>query len=481
MTDRVSAEVCQARSETTARVQAIRSHGQVHVVLPGPLFPSKQMLRLRFYATVYAADGISLIAGFLLTGYLAFGDVGDPYAVDLLLIMIPLYSLLAFQTNAYGLDMIRRPRLGIYRALVSLAATAMVILLVAFFLKASEDLSRIVFVGGIVLAAGSIAVLRFVMANLGWRTLHASPVNELVIVDGAYYPETLVSQVLNAADHGLTPNPRDPFMLDRLGQMLENVDRVVVACAPQRRAQWALLLKGTNIQGELLSLECEQVGAIGVGKLGDRATLAVSCGPLDLRSRALKRALDLSVAVPLLVFLAPLFLLVAFLIKIDSPGPVFFLQKRVGRGNRMFLMTKFRSMRIDACDSDGARSTSEDDDRVTRLGHLLRKASIDELPQLINVVRGEMSLVGPRPHALQSLAGDKLFWEVDDRYWHRHACKPGITGLAQVRGFRGATREKSDLTDRLKADLEYLSGWSIWRDIIILFRTVRVLVHPRAF
>ena len=138
-------------------------------------------------------------------------------------------------------------------------------------------------------------------------------------------------------------------------------------------------------------------------------------------------------------------------------------------------------MRHDQADADGAQSTRKDDDRVTRVGRFIRATSIDELPQLLNVLRGEMSLVGPRPHALGSLAGDELFWEVDERYWHRHASKPGLTGLAQVRGYRGETKERQDLANRLYADLEYLSGWTIWRDISILLSTLRVIVHRNAY
>ena len=172
---------------------------------------------------------------------------------------------------------------------------------------------------------------------------------------------------------------------------------------------------------------------------------------------------------------------IAVLIKLDSRGPVFFVQDRLGRGNRLFRMYKFRSMRSDALDGAGHQSTRRDDDRITRVGRVIRRTSIDELPQILNVLSGDMSLVGPRPHALGSTAGDALFWEVDSRYWHRHASKPGLTGLAQVRGFRGATHSRSDLTNRLQADLEYLSGWTIWRDVSIIFATFRVLVHKNAF
>uniref|UniRef100_UPI0035A88CF7 sugar transferase n=1 Tax=Sphingomonas sp. TaxID=28214 RepID=UPI0035A88CF7 len=118
---------------------------------------------------------------------------------------------------------------------------------------------------------------------------------------------------------------------------------------------------------------------------------------------------------------------------------------------------------------------------TTKVGRFIRRSSIDELPQLINVLRGEMSIVGPRPHALGSRAEGKLFWEIDPRYWHRHATKPGLTGLAQVRGYRGATVVRKDLADRLNADLEYVRAWSLWLDVRIILQTFGVLVHRNAY
>jgi lipopolysaccharide/colanic/teichoic acid biosynthesis glycosyltransferase len=178
---------------------------------------------------------------------------------------------------------------------------------------------------------------------------------------------------------------------------------------------------------------------------------------------------------------APLMLLIAAAIRLESEGPILFRQGRMGRGNRMFTMLKFRTMRVDAADSDGTRSVCKSDDRLTRVGRFLRRTSLDELPQLINVLKGEMSIVGPRPHALGTRAGDKLLWTLDDRYWDRHAIKPGLTGLAQVRGLRGATDTTRALTDRLQADLDYIDGWHIGRDLAIIARTVGVLIHPNAF
>jgi polysaccharide biosynthesis protein PslA len=172
---------------------------------------------------------------------------------------------------------------------------------------------------------------------------------------------------------------------------------------------------------------------------------------------------------------------IAMAIRLESKGPALFRQPRVGRGNRIFQILKFRSMRSEAGDGAGSRSTTRDDDRVTRLGRFLRRTSLDELPQLLNVVLGDMSLVGPRPHALSSRAEEALFWEIEGRYWERHSIKPGITGLAQVRGFRGATHKRADLTNRVASDLEYVIGWNLLRDISILLRTLRVIVHANAY
>jgi lipopolysaccharide/colanic/teichoic acid biosynthesis glycosyltransferase len=171
----------------------------------------------------------------------------------------------------------------------------------------------------------------------------------------------------------------------------------------------------------------------------------------------------------------------AILIKLSDGGPVFFVQNRFGQGNRLFRLYKFRTMRCEMLDIDGRRSTCRADPRITRIGAFLRATSLDELPQFLNILRGDMSIVGPRPHAIRSTAGDSLFWEIDSRYWDRHAAKPGLTGLAQIRGYRGATAERGDLTNRLQADLEYLSHWSLHRDLRIVLATFGVLLHKNAY
>jgi lipopolysaccharide/colanic/teichoic acid biosynthesis glycosyltransferase len=280
---------------------------------------------------------------------------------------------------------------------------------------------------------------------------------------------------------GISATLDDPAMLDRIGLVMRGADHVLVSCPPERRAVWAVILKSANVTGDVLDDAVTQLGAQGARVAAGHGWLKVSVGPLGMRARAAKRLFDVVVAGAGLVLLAPLLLVVALAIKLDDRGPVLFVQRRVGRGNRFFAMRKFRSMTVAEGDAHGGQSTRREDARITRVGRWIRRTSIDELPQLVNVLAGDMSIVGPRPHALGSLAGDKLFWEIDRRYWQRHALKPGLTGLAQVRGLRGATDREVDLADRLNADLEYTSGWSLWRDLAITLSTLRVLIHPSAY
>ena len=195
-----------------------------------------------------------------------------------------------------------------------------------------------------------------------------------------------------------------------------------------------------------------------------------------------KLVLDLLLAVTAFLILAPLMLAVACAIKLDSPGPVLFRQSRLGFNNRPFMVFKFRSMYVDMTDHTAARQTSRNDPRVTRIGRWLRKLSIDELPQLLNVLRNEMSLVGPRPHAPETRAGGKLLGDALAEYVIRHQVKPGITGWAQVNGSRGELVTTRDLRVRVALDLEYIQRWSIWFDIKIMILTVfREVVSPNSF
>jgi len=205
-----------------------------------------------------------------------------------------------------------------------------------------------------------------------------------------------------------------------------------------------------------------------VCEMGPTMAVELQRAPLSGFDRAAKQVMDVTLASIGLVLLTPLLLVVAVAIRVDSPGPVFFRQTRIGFSGRPFRIYKFRTMTT-LEDGPEVRQASKDDARVTRVGRWLRRASIDELPQLLNVLKGEMSLVGPRPHAL---AHDNEYDKLIANYAMRHHMKPGITGWAQVNGFRGETPDVSVMQRRVEHDLWYIAYRSLWLDLIILIRTV---------
>ena len=190
-------------------------------------------------------------------------------------------------------------------------------------------------------------------------------------------------------------------------------------------------------------------------------------------NRLIKRGLDLAISIPVVVFvLPPLVLLVAILHRLQSPGPLFYRQTRAGFSRERFRILKFRTM--DSKARSGKQATSNDS-RVFPAGRWLRRTSLDEFPQFINVLRGEMSVVGPRPHML---IHDRKFCTALQSYLVRSFVKPGITGLAQVRGFRGEVTSQEAISQRVKYDAFYLEFWSVWRDLLILFETIKQIFHP---
>jgi Undecaprenyl-phosphate glucose phosphotransferase len=218
----------------------------------------------------------------------------------------------------------------------------------------------------------------------------------------------------------------------------------------------------------------ERYGDLHIDRSGPIASVHLVRSPLSPFDIACKRVFDVVVASTALLVLSPFLLLVALAIKIESRGPVFFLQRRYGFNQQPFRILKFRSM---STMEDGAavRQVTTGDKRVTRVGRVLRKTSIDELPQLINVLKGDMSIVGPRPHAL---AHDQQFERNIASYARRHNVKPGITGWAQVRGWRGETDTPEKIAGRVEHDFQYIDNWSFWFDLAIILRTV---FSPRTF
>ena len=209
--------------------------------------------------------------------------------------------------------------------------------------------------------------------------------------------------------------------------------------------------------------------------LGDILVLDIANRPLKHWRAVAKWIEDKILCTLLLILTVPLMAIIALCIKFDSRGAAIFIQPRYGFNNEVIQVFKFRTMYVDKGDPSGAQRTVQNDPRVTRVGRVLRSLSLDELPQLINVLRGDMSLVGPRPHAITMKAGDRLYCDAVEKYLYRHRVKPGMTGWAQVNGLRGEVDTIEKARARVACDLSYIEHWSVWLDIRILIRTVAML------
>ena len=442
---------------------------------------SMERRRLRIYWLMLALDLGGIAVGFILAGQIRGARGLAVNGFPILAGALPLYMAFALVCEAYSVECLRSAPESARRALAALGATSLIIVTLAFFGQVGSVLSRLAFAYAILISAAAILGGRGLVAMLiRWR-FGGVVIKNLLIVDGAPVSDTAGCDVVDIEHEDARPNLGKPDQLARLSALVEPYDRVFLSAADDRRDPWITALKATGIGVEMVIPTAEILGAVGLGRMGQADTFILSRGPLSLSSQIKKRAFDLAITVPALIVIGPLLLLIALAIRLDSKGPALFAQIRLGRGNMPFKIYKFRSMHVAQTDAHGAVSASRGDSRVTRVGKFIRASSIDELPQLLNVVLGDMSLVGPRPHAMGSTAGDQLFWEVSQRYWMRHAAKPGITGLAQVRGFRGNTEKAEDLEARLRSDLEYLQTWSFWRDLVILFATVRVISHHNAY
>lgn len=444
--------------------------------------PSLERQRLRTYLAFVTCDVAIMVGSFGLSGTIYHGTWTHRPMLEAQL-LLPIYLTLAFYNGTYSLTCLNSMRVTVMRVIAALFLSAALLSFLTFYMKTSAQLSRVIFTMGLGFALIGILATRRIVS--GWIRQSIGPTMQNVLLIEAGGPRVTIRNAyrINAVEHGLSPSADNPYALDQLGRVIRNMDRVVVSCPPRDRDDWAFVLRGAAIHGEVISEEARDLRALGVRAYRDEgfSTLVVSVGPLNLRSRILKRLFDIAVSGMALVVLSPLLAVVALAIKLEDGGPVLFRQRRMGKANRFFTIYKFRSMAVASTDMDGIRSVSPGDARITRVGRVLRRLSIDELPQFWNVLTSEMSIVGPRPHALGSRAGEKFFWEIDGRYWQRHALKPGLTGLAQVRGLRGATDQEQDLSSRLQADLEYLADWNILRDIAILLTTMRVLVHENAY
>jgi Undecaprenyl-phosphate glucose phosphotransferase len=409
------------------------------------------------------------------------------------LILAAFYSLICLTDNQYDLLGEKWRQRGISRGVGAVALAFAFFLSFSFIFKVADDYSRGTFFLQFALVIPTIGLTRAVLALLLTRAGRFKKLlgSELIVISltGNYQVNGLAAKFCEAPDKIVKSYDVDPTKLARTNSNLTEAftERLAIIQTECRRFRADIIVivysaanheyveriveafyeMPVNIRllpiGMIQFMQRSQI--IGSGKL---RMLEILSGPISMSLRFLKRTMDLIVATFAIIALSPLLMLVVIAIKLDSRGPVLFRQTRHGFNNEPIKVLKFRTMVTAACDAR-FRQTTKKDLRVTRIGYLLRKTNIDELPQLFNVIHGEMSIVGPRPHAVEH---NKMFADRVKLFGRRHNVKPGITGWAQVNGYRGLTDTCEKMRKRIEYDLYYIDNWSLFFDVKILLMTI---------
>ncbi len=413
------------------------------------------------------------------------------------------FAVLAESVGAYDIEAQFSLRKGWNRVVVAWLMSALFLITVGYLLKQSEEVSRAWALSWLMLGGGGLCAAR-VLATIGVRRLkNRGTFNERVAIFGTGEQGLRFAQYVQSHDRltisliGMFDDreperlPVDVAGVPVLGNLTTLIgmirdgliDQVVVALpwSAERRLQdvvsrLALTPVKVRLAPDLVAFTFARRPVV---ILGDVPVMTLFDRPITGMAAVLKNLEDKLLTGLILLMIWPLLLLIAIAIKLDSSGPILFRQPREGFNNSTFPCFKFRSMYHNQLEYKNITQATKDDPRVTRVGRILRRTSLDELPQLFNVMLGDMSLVGPRPHAPSTRAGGRLFSEVVQSYAARHKVKPGITGWAQVCGWRGETDTEEKLIRRFEHDLYYIENWSIWLDFYILIRTVGAVLLPK--
>ncbi len=438
-----------------------------------------------------------VVIGFAVYGIYVLPVNGLTWHYPVAIAGIAALSLLAFQTADIYQVQAFRSRASQYIRLISAWSVVFLLLsAVSFFGKLHDIISRVWTLGFYVIGMVALIGFRTVLCELvrHW-TREGRLTRRTVVVGGGELGEALVGQFKAERDSdvhiiGLFDDRNDDRSPNAIGDQrkLGTVDDLVEF---GRRTRIDLVIFSLPISAEarilqmlkkLWVLPVDIRLAAHINKLrfrprsysylGNVPVLDVFDRPIADWDVVMKWLFDKIVGGALLLLAAPLMAVIALAIKLDSRGPVLFKQNRYGFNNESIEVYKFRSLYADKNDPTASKLVTRDDPRVTRLGRLLRKASLDELPQLFNVVfKGNLSLVGPRPHAVNAQAEERLYDEAVDGYFARHRVKPGITGWAQINGWRGETDTSEKIQNRVEHDLYYIENWSLLFDLYILART----------
>jgi Undecaprenyl-phosphate glucose phosphotransferase len=374
---------------------------------------------------------------------------------------------------------------------------------VIFVTKLGESLSRGWLIFWAISGLFFVMAVRFLLAEVMRKLNHNGQLNRRAVLVGGGGPAEHVIATLGASrytgltllgvfdDRGGDRSPAQQRGLPKLGTIEDlidfvrstRIDTLILTLPVTAETRLLEILKRLWVLPVDIRLSAQdqlvRYRPRAYSYIGNLALLDLFDRPLGDWGPYLKSIEDKVIAVLALIVLSPVFAAVALAVKLDSKGPVFFRQKRYGFNNEMIEVYKFRSMFTDQADVNARKLVTRDDPRVTRVGRFIRKTTMDELPQLINVLKGELSLVGPRPHATMASAAGNLYETVVDGYFARHKVKPGMTGWAQINGWRGETDTAEKIERRVEHDLYYIENWSLTFDLYILARTPLALISTK--
>jgi Undecaprenyl-phosphate glucose phosphotransferase len=490
-----------AKADDTNRQRKVKEIQQ-HLLRAAPLMSRRVIAGL-----VRLAEGVTfaLAAVVAYVAYVAeYGAFVTVTAMAIVLVSCVGYSIFAAISGLYKVTALLHPAENLSKLYFCVLSVFAIMFAGLFFTKYGGNISRVWLGSWFVLAAGLLTVLRFGAASIVRHWNANGQLDRRAVLIGGGKPAADLMEALEAS-HDVDiqvigifddrDDERSPVvvsgvpklgMADELADFVRKtrVDLLIVTLpVSAEKRLLEVLMKLWILPVDIrLSAYTQQLRyrPRAYSYIGNLPFLDVFDKPLSDWDVVFKSIEDRIISAIAILALLPVMAVTALAIKLESKGPVLFRQKRYGFNNELIEIYKFRSMYTDQCDATASKLVTRDDPRVTRVGKFIRRTSIDELPQLFNVLKGELSLVGPRPHATQAKARDSFYEEVVEGYFARHKVKPGITGWAQVNGWRGETDTVEKIQRRVEHDLYYIENWSVAMDLYILFKTPLSLVTTKA-
>ncbi|MCV0396391.1 MAG: undecaprenyl-phosphate glucose phosphotransferase [Rhizobiaceae bacterium] len=458
------------------------------------------LLRL-FELVILAGTGLLLYIYYVGLG----GPAGWEYPAAIIGGSLVAVVLLEF-ANCYKLAALRRPMRRVGGILLAWAGAFALLAFAGFFLKISDDFSRVWFGGWFVSGFLAMMASRALLSRMIRRwTRNGAIERRAVIVGGGAQAEALIRSIERQADNDVRicgifddrDDRRSPPIVagyPKLGTVSEliefariaRIDMLIVSLPITAENRVLSMLKKLWVLPVDIRLSAHanqlRFRPRSYSFIGSVPMLDIFDRPINDWDSVAKRVFDIMFSLAGIAVFSPVMLATAIAIRLDSKGPILFRQKRHGFNNEEIEVLKFRSMYVEQCDPTARNAVTKDDPRVTRVGRFIRRTSIDELPQFFNALGGSLSLVGPRPHAVSAETRNRLYNEVVDGYFARHRVKPGVTGWAQINGWRGEIDSDEKIKMRTEFDLAYIENWSLWFDLKILLLTpIRLLNTDNAY